>query len=161
MRGPGEKCVHPGCPQHVSPNQSGCGRGYCGRHYRNVLRYGDPEGAGAKARWELREAALAWTDKHDERRVQRLVKAAVALGLVRSDLNPRVGRAITLELIVPLCVAAEGYGWAESDQDFAEAEVALFNSAKVLYRAVVVRDPGPLIGLRRGADWSFIRPEAA
>jgi hypothetical protein len=85
-----KECRHPGCTTLRGEND---GQGYCQNHYRQVLRYGHPEGVRAKAREDLLEAAHGIGDHIDVEAEIALAEAAVRFAVTRRTPIASVGAA--------------------------------------------------------------------
>lgn len=88
-------CKMPGCirarPTHHDSGGDKGGKGYCGAHYRNLLRFGHPEGAKVKSDEDLQDAAHRYGDDDTVEREMELATAAAKWAAVRGA--GRIGKA--------------------------------------------------------------------
>lgn len=151
----GDLCRHHGCACLYTTRGGGCGLGYCTKHYRNLMRSGDPEGMTV-ARWRrLTEAVLARAD--GLARLADLDEAVMAAafdapgpmlyelgrqGSVKA--TPRRERPVPPAVRAALMAAGDAYADAEEDADFMRARAKL-KEACTLYRDSTVVWYKPLL----------------
>ncbi len=146
----GDQCKAPGCPNgngrgRNNLGRGGHGRGYCPKHYQQVLRTGSPLPKRVLLDAALLEAALAFADRVTSLRAAAVCGAALRVHppLARGGIPPRTPSARELldaSGADALADAALAYANVPAepgyDKEFSDTLAALRAAAKKYARAV-------------------------